>query len=185
MKTASLILLIAGCVLVRGVAYASVTGLAPQQSSTNSATEAGSGHSTNAERASVLSQSRDRKATIASDERAGRHHVSDKIRPHKLPTPSKSNRSKQALHNHEHSKPGNITTTRQQVLPKPSGTTSKVVNFHTLAVRPAAGVSLGGQQFRSGRNRSATPGDVGGPATIRRKNTGAISGTEVNRKHLN
>ena len=183
MKTATLILLIAGCVLVRGAAYASVTSPAPQQSSGNSATpEAASDHSSDAEHANVLSQSKGKKA-MASDERTGRRRVSSKIRPHRLPTPSKSNRPKQVLRNHEHSRPGNIASMHQQVLTKPAGTVSKVVRIHTLPVRPATGAAISGQQFRNGRNRSATPAVIGGPANTRR-NTEAINGTEVTRKHL-
>lgn len=185
MKTASLILLIVGCVLVCGVAYASVANLGSQQSSGNSATDPESDRSTNAERATVSSQSRDRNATIDSDERAGRHYVSNRTRPHRLPTPSKANRHKQVQHDREHSRPEAVTRMHQQSLPKPASTTSKVVAIHTLPVRPATGAAISGQQFRNGRNRSATPiAAIGGPTSTRRS-AAAINGTEVNRRHLN
>ena len=183
MKTASLIQLITGCVLVCGVAYASVADLGLQQSYGNSATDAGSNHSTNAEDAKVSSQSKDRKAKIDSDERAGRHHVTDKTRPHRLPTPSKSNRAKQVRQNHEQSRPEHVTTMRQPVQTNPVAPGRKVVNIHTLPMRPATAVAISGQQFRNGRNRSATPAVVGGPANTRR-NAAAINGTEVNRRNL-
>lgn len=185
MKTACLILLIVGYVQVCGVAYASVASDAPQQSSGNSSTTgAGSDYSANAEHATVSTESRDHKAAIDSDERAGGHHVSDKTRPHGLPTPSKSNRAKQVRHNHEQSRPEHVTSMRQPVKTNPFAPARKVVDVHTLPVRPATGVAISGQQFRNGRNRSATPAVIGGPTSARR-NVAAINGTEVNRKHAN
>lgn len=182
MKTARLILLIAGCVLVPSIARASVGNLVPQQSPGNFATGAGTDHSTDAKDATVSSESRDHKVTIDSNERAGRHHVSGKILARRLPTP-KSDRAKQFRQNHEQSRPEHISSTSQPARTNPAPA-RKVVNIHTLPVRPATGAAISGQQFRNGLIRSARPAVIGGPANTR-KNSAAIKGTEVNRKHLN
>ena len=184
MKTASLILLIAGCVLVRGVAYASTANPAPQRSSGNSTTtDTGSDRSSYAEHATVSTQRKDQKQTVALDERAKGRHVSDKTRPHSRTSLKRTYRPKQVHHNHEHSRPVDVTSKHQQALLQPAATARRVVNIHTLPVRPATGVGISGQQFRNGRNRSATPAVIGGPASTKR-NAAVINGTEVDRRHL-
>ena len=184
MKTGSLIPLIAGCVLLPVIAYGEVAHPAPQQSSGNSTTNAGSDHSGDAEHATVSSQSKQPKETVASDEHGNSRHIPNRIRPRSRTSLNKTNHPKKVQHNLEHSRPEGVTSMHQQVLTKPADAASKVVTRHTPPVRPATGVAISGQQFRNGRNRSATPAVIGGPANPRR-NTEAINGTEVNRKHLN
>lgn len=184
MKTAILILLLASCVPLPSIAHGAIANLTPQQSSRNSTTDAGSGDSSYAEHATVSSQRKDQKQTVASDERAHSRHVSAKTRPHSRATLKRTYRPKQVQHNHEHSRQEDVRGMHQQVPTKPTVAASKVVNTRTTPVRPVTGVAISGQQFRNGRNRSATPAVIGGLANTRR-NTEAISGSEVNRRHLN
>lgn len=184
MKTISIILLISGCVSVSGVAYASIANPVPQENSGKSTANTGSDHSGDAEHTMASSQSKNQKETIASDERAGRHHISSKAGPLRLPTPSKSNRAKQVWQNHEHARSADVTSMHRQVLTKPTSPGTKATGIHTPPWRPATGVAISGQHFRNGRNRSATPAVIGGAAITKRSARG-INGTEVGRKHLN
>lgn len=185
MKSASLSLLIAGCVLVRCIAYSSAANLASQQSAGNATiTDAPTDHSIDAEHATDSSQSKDPKMAIASGERADRRRVLDKIRKNRLASPSKTSHPKQVPHNVEHAGPQHVMAARPQDLTKPAGPATKVVKIHTPPVRPTTGVAVSGQQFRNAHSRSATPAVIGGPANTRRSMQ-AINGTEVSRRHLN
>lgn len=176
MKIASLILLIAGCALAPCIAYASVANLATQQSSGNATptTDAGRVHSTDTGLATVSNQSKDEKKALASNERGNSRRIFNKNRSHSRANLTRTNRAR----------PKDVRSVHQQVPTKRSAGASKVVKIHTLDVGPATGVAISGQQFRNGRARSATPAAVGGPANTRKK-TGTISGTGVNRRHVN
>lgn len=184
MRNTSLILLIAGCILLRGIVYASVGSRAPQQSSGNSrASDAANHHSSDKERATVSSQRIDQKEPPAPPEHAGKRRVQGKISLHKRVSMNTTYRPKQVHQNREHAKPEDVTSTHKQVLTKPVGPASKVVKIHIRAVRPATGVAISGEHFRSGRNLNATLAVIGGAANTKRS-TGAINGTEVSRRHL-
>ena len=184
MKNTSLILLIAGCIVFRGIVYASVGSRAPQQSSGNSrANDAANHHSGDKERASVSSQRTDQKEAPARPEHADKRRVPGKISLHTRVSMNTTHRPKQVHQNRERAKPQDVTSTHKQVLTKPVGPASKVVKIHPRPVRPATGVAIGGERFRRGRKLSATLAVIGGAADTKRR-TGAINGTEVSRGHL-
>lgn len=184
MRTTSLILLIAGCILLHGIVYASVGSRAPQQSFGNSrANDAANHYSSDKERAPVSSQRTDQKEVQAPPERADKRRVPGKISLHRRVSMNTAHRPKQVNQNREHAKPEDVTSTHKQVLTRPVGPASRVVKVHTRPVRLATGVAIGGEHFRSGRNLSATLAVIGGTANTKRS-TQAINGTEVSRRHL-
>lgn len=180
MKAGGLILLLAGCVLVRGTAYASISHPAPQQATGNSAAAA-SDHSSDTQHATPATDGNGRKEPTASDDRVGLR-VSDKIHPHRRTSVTKPNRPKQVQRSRERSKPQSVTKVDQPSLTKPIAGAGKIANHRTPPIRPAAGIS--GDQFENGRRHGATPPVIGGPTNTRR-NTATLSGTNLNRKRMN
>lgn len=183
MKTVCLILLIAGCALVHGIAYASASDFAPRQSPENS-DFAGKNRSSDAEHATPTSENKGHKEATAPNERGDSHDVPHKIHSRSRTSLLKTNRPKQPQNRHEPSRPGKVMNVQQPSLTKPAGAAGKIANHHIPAIRPTIGSVISGQQFGNGRDRGTTPAAIGGPADARR-NVEAINGTEINNKHLN
>ena len=183
MKTAKLVLLIAGYVLMHGVDYAAASNPAPQQSLQNSAT-AGSDHSNDAEHATPASEGKGQKEATALDKRRDSRHISHKILSRSPARLTKPNHPKKIQNNHEPSRPENVMNVQQARLAKAVSGASQIANHRTSPIRPVTDSAISGQQFRNGRNPGATPVVIGGPAAATRS-TAAINGTTIIRRHVN
>jgi len=179
MKIASLIPLIASCVLMHSLGYASVSNSEPQPSESTAAVSLGSRE---AQRAIPSTESKGRKEAVASSERGNSRSFED-IHSRSGASLSKANRPRQVRHRHEYSSPENVTSKQRSLLSKP-GSASKVLNGPNSGVRFATGLAISGRFFRNGRNRGVIPSVIGGPANTKR-NVETINGTEVHRRHVN
>jgi hypothetical protein len=182
MKTACLTLVMIGCVvLIHGMNYAfSPSSTAKEISSESSAKLPASDSPTDA--ASVANGERQTVGTH-SDEQRTRRHISDKRPARSYASLTKVNRPKQLRNARERSTPENTINVHQPSSSKPAGAT-KLVTHRTQPVRTAETAALSGQQLRSAHSRALGTATIGG-AVKPARNTAAISGTSINRKHVN
>lgn len=180
MKIAYPILLIVGCTVAQGTNYASVSNPVGQQNTGNSTTAVSDG-SIDREQATLPGQVKNHKT--ASAERADSRRIFGKIQsPHARMI--KASRRKVLHESGERPTSENVMGVRQVTSTKPGGSASKVAANRAVPIQPATGTAISGEHVQNGRNRGSIPAAIGGPAGTRR-NTATLSGTEVNRKHLN
>ena len=180
MKAAGLILVTAGCVLSLGLAHASAANPALQQSVGSSST--GNSRASNQGQAPTANQVKDQMEGGGSHEHGEVGHAFNKprVRSHArllMPRRTKPARNARGL-----SRSHDATHLEQATLTKPRVIAGRIANPHTPAVRASTGSAIGGQQFRHGRNLAAIPAGLGGSANARR-NTQAINGSEIHRRH--
>ena len=182
MKTACLTLAIISCaMLVHGTSYAFSPNSAPQQqSSESSAASSGKDRPTDA---ATAENGKRQKVSTDSDERRTRSHISDKNHLRSPVSLSKANRPRPSRNGRERSTPKNAINVHQPSSSKATGA-ARNVNHRTAHVRTAGTAGLGGQQFRNANNRPSRMATVSGRVNPAR-NTAAIDGTSVNRRHAN
>ena len=183
MKRACLILVIAGCALIQGTAYASASDGALQQSP-DDPTTASSDHPNDVEHTVPASEGNPRKNATTSNERVASRDVSHRIHPRSHASPIKTNRLQQPRNSRGRSTPENLMDVRKPSLTELGGGVAKITNNRTLSVRPATGSAIDGQHLNHSRNRPGTTPVIGGPANAT-TNTVAINGNTVTRKHAN
>lgn len=184
MKTVCLMLsMIGSAMLVNETSYAfALSPASPEQSSLTSAKPPGSDHATDA---AVLPGNRQRqKHGTRSDEQRTRRHISDKNHSHSRVNPTKANRPKQLRNSRERSTSQNVMNVHQPSSSKPTPGAARIANNRSLPVRSPNVVALNGQQFKNAHNRASSMTTIGGPANPVR-NTAAIDGTGINRRHVN
>ena len=178
MKAAALIIVTAVCVL--SLAYASAANPALQQNAGSSS--AGNSRASNQGQAPTASQGKDQMDGSGSHEHGEVGHALNKprVQSHaRLPMPR---RTKPARNTRGLSRSQDATHLEQPTFTKSRVIAGKIANPHTPAVRASPGSAIGGQQFQHGRNLAAIPARLGGSATARR-NTQAINGSEIHRRH--
>lgn len=182
MKTARLTLTIIGCaVFILGTSYASSPNPAPQaQSSASSTKPPGSEHSTDA--ASAKDGKRQKIKSRVDGQRT-RRHISDKNQLRNRLSLTNENRSKQLRNGRERSMPENRMNVHPPSLGKAAGV-AKITNDRTPPVRTGGTAALNGRQFRNVNNRVSSVASIGGAVNPAR-NTAAINGTNINRRHVN
>ena len=180
MKTACLILAMISCaVLIHATSYALSPTPAPQeQSSESSTTSSDSAHPMDA--ASAENRKRQKVGTHSDRTRS---HISHKNHSPSRVSLTKANRPRELRNGHEPSTPKNVINVHQPSSSKPAGD-AKITNHRTPPVRTAGITALSGQQFRNPHNRAASMATIGGPLDPTR-NTAAINGTSINRRHVN
>jgi hypothetical protein len=182
MKTARLTLAIIGCaVFILGTSYASSPNPAPQAQSFASSTKPpGSEHSTDA--ASAKNGKR-QKIETHSDGQRTRRHISDANHSRNRVSLRKANRQRQLRNGRARSTPENPVNVRQPSTSKLSGV-ARIADPRTPPARIPGITSRSGQQFRNAHNRASSMATIGGPVNPAR-NTAAINGTSINRRHVN
>ena len=182
MRTACLTLVMIGCVvLIHGTSYAfSASSAAKDKSSESSPKPPASDAPTDA--ASVENGKR-QKVGSHSDEQRTRRHISDKRPSRSYASLTKANRPRQLRNERERSTPENTINVHQPSSSKPAGAT-KIVTHRTQPVRTPETAALSGQQLRSAHNRALDTATISG-AVKPARNTAAINGTSLNRKHVN
>lgn len=181
MKLACLILLISLCPLMQAIAYASVFDSSLPQGFRSSAS-AEKDRASDAEQASRPSESKGHKEAAVLQARTARRHSSRKTASSNHVILPKGWHLKPARNKQEFPPFENTTTVRPTSSIRPTGESRKVASHNPVPIGLRTGYAIGGQQFESGRNRSAIAAAVGGSADAKR-NTSSINGTEVNRRH--
>jgi len=182
MKTVYLTLAIISCaLLIPGTSHAFSPNSAPQQQSSESSA-ASSGNERPTDAASAENRSHQKFGTHSEGHRT-RRHISDKGHSRSYANLRKANRPRPSRNGRERSTPKNAINVHQASSSKTAGY-QRIVNHPTAPVRTAGTASLGGQQFRNANNRASTMAAISGSANPAR-NTAAINGTSVNRKHAN
>lgn len=178
MKAAALILVTASYVLSLGD-HASAANPALQQNAGSSST--GNSRVSNQGQAPTANQGKDQMDGSGSHEHGEVGHALNKARVQshaRLPMPG---RRSPARNTRGLSRSQNATHL-QRPTSKPSVIPGRIGNPHTPAVRASTGSAIGGRQFQHGRNLAAIPARLGGSANARR-NTQAINGSEIHRRH--
>lgn len=185
MKTACQTLVMIACaVLIHGTSYALSPNPAPQeQSSVSSTTYPGNNRPTDA---SSAENGKRQKIGTHSDGQRTRRHISDNNHTRSRVSLSKANRLRQLRNGRAGSTPKDAINVPQPSSSKPAGAAgaARIVNRRTPLVRPAGNAALGGQQFRNANNRAPRMANISGPVKPAR-NTAAINGTSMNRRHVN
>ena len=185
MKAHCRTVVMAGCVLIAGIACAAKANPRLRPSSENSTTTV-SARSSNEKQAAVASQSKSRKEANTTNARRESGPVLNKSQVRKqakLPMPT---RPKQARNIRGNSQSQHAGHTEQSTLKKPGAVTGKTAKAQgpapAAASRRSNGSAIGGQQSRYGRNLATAPATLGESATARRSAQG-INGSEVHRRY--
>lgn len=122
-----------------------------------------------------------------SDDRQNHHKVSDNNHPTSSPSLSKANRPKQLPNRRARSASANSMNPYRPASNK-SGRATKdrlsrdETGNNTLSIRPTV-VRPAVPSFNNVRHRDANPAVVGGLGSSNTRNTGAIDGTHISRRH--
>jgi hypothetical protein len=181
MKAARPILVIAGSALILCVAHASFADPRSQRRLGNSTSKT-SARSNDEGQARTARQTKDQKSASVSREHVESAHVPNKTGNRtqaKLTMPSrpKQVRSIRGLARSDHA-----LHAQQPTLTGTRVVTGRIATAHASVIWPSTGSAIGGQQFRHSRNLAAVPAALGGSANSK-KNTAAISGSEIHSKH--
>jgi hypothetical protein len=184
MKTVCLVLVMTSFGFTQRTAYAYASHLTPQQSPASS-TAAGSDHPRDAEHTGQANDDKHQKVGTPSNEQGNDRLISDKSHSRNRTSLFKANRPQQLRNIQERSTLKTVMNVHQPSFSKPAAGAAKITNNRTWPVRATGVAALNGQQFKNSRNRGTTSAIIiGGPARTPR-NTAAISGTRINRKHVN
>lgn len=179
MKAAGLILVTTACVLSLGLAHASATIPPLKQSASNSTTV--SGRASNQGQAPTAMQGKEHIVGSGSHQHEEGSHALNKSRVRSRARLPLQHGAKPARNARGVSRSQDATHL-QRPTSKPSVRPGRIVNPHTPAIRASTGSAIGGQQFQHGRNLAAIPARLGGLASAGR-NTQAINGSEIHRRH--
>jgi len=178
MKAAALTIVTAACVL--SLAYASAANPAFQQSAGSSSTD--NSRVSNQWPAPTGNQGKDQMDRSGSHGHGEVGHTLNKPRVQShagLPMPR---RTKPSLNTRSLSRSQDATHLEHSISTKPRVIAGRIANPHTPAVRASTGSAIGGQHLRHGRSLDAIPASLGGSSNVRR-NTQAINGSEIHRRH--
>jgi len=162
-------------------AYAS--SLTRQQNSETS-TGARSDNPRDAQHTAQANDDKRRRVETPSNEQGNDRHISGKSHSRNRTSLIKSNRPQQLRNIRERSTSENVMNVHQPTSSKPAAFAAKIADNRNLPGRTTGVAALNGQQFKNPGNRGTTPAIIGGPASTPRNST-AINGASINRKHGN
>lgn len=187
MKAISLVLLTLGCVAwAVGAAYAAPSVAPAKQASSRSAANAVGNHSQEADHAAPNGGGTHIRKH--SDDQQNHRKAPDKKFPASNSKRSKSDRPNELANRREHSTSEDSVNSRRPGSDKSGGAAkngfarSETVN-HAPPNRAPSAVHPSVPSLSDVRHRGPNPAIVGGPRSSNTRNTGAIDGTHMNRKH--
>lgn len=187
MKAISLVLLTLSCVAwTVGAAYAAQSLAPAQQASSRSATNAGRNHSQQADHAAPTDGGTHIRQH--SDDQQNHRKAPDKKLPTSKSKRSKSNRPNELANRREHSASEDSVNSQRPGSDRYGGAAknglaqNQTVN-HAPSNRAPSAVRPSVPSLSNVRHRGPNPAIVGGARSSNTRNTGAIDGTHMNRKH--
>lgn len=188
MKTMSLLFLtISWTAFTPRAGYAVQLGPASQPASPGSSANPASGQPYEGGRTAPANDGRDQAGRAASDEQRRRGRFSGRSHSPSPGSLAKVSRPQQRANNWQHFQLGVDRNLYQPSSDKSGGASRGGLfqneAFHSaMPVRTSSVVRPGGPSLNNVRHRAANPAIVGGWAISDRRNTGAISGTQMSRK---
>jgi hypothetical protein len=148
--------------------------------------DAASGHPGDAEHAAPADDGKHQPAAKPTDEPRDPGRASNPNRPPSRPSLTKANRPKPLANGRQRSVPGNVL--HQRGSNKSGGAASRgLIRNETLRnavpVRTSSVAQTTGPSRNNVRHRGSNPAAVTGSVNSNRRNTGAIDGTRMSRKH--